>query len=163
MKWDSARQSKERLLARVADILTELTRSGPYAVSPEWFTVDLTMPQARVIFLLMQKGIQRMNNLASTLAISFSRATALMDQLVEKGLVERWTDPEDRRSVLCALTDNGKELAQRLLMERRSRWEERLAPLSVEELQRVSDAMELVSEALQRAAPGAEPAATASN
>ncbi len=162
MKWGSARQSKERLLAHVADILTEVARSGPYAVSPEWFTVDLTMPQARVIFLLMQKGIQRMNILASTLAISFSRATALMDQLVEKGLVERWTDPEDRRSVLCALTDQGKELAQRLLMERRSRWEERLAPLSVEELQRVSDAMELVRDALQRAAPGADPAATAS-
>ncbi|MSQ22660.1 MAG: MarR family transcriptional regulator [Dehalococcoidia bacterium] len=162
MKWDSSRQSKEQLLARVADILTEVARSGSYAISPEWFTVDLTMPQARVVFLLMQKGIQRMNNLASTLAISFSRVTALMDQLVEKGLVERWTDPDDRRSVLCALTSQGKELAQRLLMERRSRWEERLAPLSVDELPRVQEAMELVRDALQRADPGAEPATTAS-
>ena len=85
-----------------------------------------------------------------------------MDQLVEKGMVKRWTDPEDRRSVLCALTEDGKELAQRLLMERRSRWEEKLAPLSVEEIQRVSDAMELVRDAIQRAAIVVEPAITTS-
>ena len=157
------RQSKERLLASIAEMFTEVARRGPYTVSPEWFTVDLTMPQARVVFLLMQKGIQRMNSLSFTLEISFSRATALMDQLVEKGMVERWTDPEDRRSVLCALTEDGKELAQRLLMERRSRWEERLASLSVEEIQRVSDAMELVRDAIQRAVIVVEPAVTTSN
>ncbi|MSQ22246.1 MAG: MarR family transcriptional regulator [Dehalococcoidia bacterium] len=154
--------TKERLLTRVADILEEVGRSGHYQVSPDWFSLDLTMPQVRVIFLLRQKGPNRMTDLASTLVISFSRATALVDQLVEKELVERWTDPQDRRSVLCALTDKGKELAQRLLMERRSRWEERLAPLSVDELQRVQEAMELVCDALQRADPGAEPATTAS-
>lgn len=163
MKWVSERQSKERLLASVSEMLTEVARCVPYTVSPEWFTVDLTMPQARGVFLLMQNGIQRMNSLSFTLDISFSRATALMDQLVEKGMVERWTDPEDRRSVLCALTEDGKELAQRLLMERRSRWEERLAPLSMGELQRVSDAMELVRDAIQRAAIVAGPAVTTSN
>ncbi len=158
MTRGNARSTKERLLARVADILEKVARSGPYAVSPEWFTLDLTMPQVRAIFLLMQKGSQRMNNLASTLAISFSRATALVDQLVEKEMVERWTDPQDRRSVLCALTGKGTELAQRLLVERRSRWEERLTPLSQEELERVCEAMELALQAVKRKGRSGEPA-----
>ncbi len=147
IKRDAERETRAQLLAMVADIMEEITRSGPHHVSPEWFTLDLTMPQVRAIFVLLQKGQQRMNNLATTMAISFSRATSLVDQLVEKGLVERWTDPEDRRSVLCDLTQQGKDLAQRLLLERRSRWEERMAPLSVEELQKVCQAMELVRDA----------------
>ena len=163
MKIGKEQKTKERLLAQVADTFTEVARSGPHGVSPEWFTVDITMPQVRAIFLLTQEGVQRMNNLASTLGVSFSRATGLMDQLVEKGLAERWTDPQDRRSVLCALTQEGKDLGHRLLGERRSRWEERLAPLSMEELQKVCDAMELVRDAIRRAALGAEPAATGSS
>ena len=152
--------SKEQLLARVSSILEEIARSGPYAVSPEWFTLDLTMPQVRAVFLLLQGNPQRMTNLASTLAISFSRATGLVDQLVEKELVTRWTDPEDRRSVLCVLTEQGKELGHRLLMERRSRWEERLAPLSVADLTKVCKAMEMIRDATLRAPPAAEPVAS---
>ena len=41
--------SREYLLDRVVDILEEVTRSGPHTVSPEWFTLDLTMPQVRVV------------------------------------------------------------------------------------------------------------------
>ena len=76
-------------------------------------------------------------------------------------MVDRWTDPEDRRSVLCGLTEEGKELGQRLLAERRSRWEERLAPLSLADLKRVCEAMELVRDAAQQAALAAGLAASA--
>ena len=79
--------SKEYLLTRVIDILEEVTRSGPYSVSREWFTLDLTMPQVRVLFLLLQDGTLRMSGLASTLDVSMSSATGLVDRLVEKGLV----------------------------------------------------------------------------
>ena len=148
--------SKEYPLDRVVDILDEVTRSGPHAVSPEWFTLDLTMPQVRVVFLLLQEGSLRMSELASTLDVSMSRATGLVDRLVDKDLVNRWPDSEDRRSVLCALTEQGLELGQRLLAARRSRWEERLAPLSQSELKKVGRAMELVLDAIRRAMPETE-------
>ena len=148
--------SREYLLNRVVDILEEITRSGPHTVSPEWFTLDLNMPQVRVVFLLRQEGSLRMSELASTLDVSMSRATGLVDQLVEKDMVNRWQDIEDRRSVLCALTERGRELVQRLLAARRSRWEERLTPLSQAELKKVCKAMELVHDAIRRATPEAE-------
>ena len=145
--------SKEHLLDRMAYILEELTRSGSYAVSPEWFTLDLTMPQVRVVFLLLQEETLRMSEVASALEVSMSRATGLVDRLVEKDLVRRWQDVEDRRSVLCELTEHGLDLGKLLLAARRSRWEERLAPLSESELVQVCGAMEFILEAVHRVVP----------
>ena len=136
--------TRDDLLNRVVDILVEVTRSGPQTVSPEWFTLDLTMPQVRVVFLLLQEGSLRMSEMASTLGVSMSGATGLVDRLVEKEMVSRWQDSEDRRSVLCALTEQGLNLGQRLLAARRSRWEERVASLSHGDLKKVYRAMELI-------------------
>ena len=142
-----ARPSRESLLNQVIDILEEVYRSGPRAVPPGWFTLELNMPQVRVVFLLLQERSLRMSELASALDVSMSRATGLMDSLVEKDLVDRWPDTEDRRSVLCALTEQGSELGHSLLAARRSRWEERLAHLSQAKLERVFEAMKLISSA----------------
>ncbi|MBI4282098.1 MAG: MarR family transcriptional regulator [Chloroflexi bacterium] len=148
--------SREHLLKQAVDILAEVTSSGPYTISPEWLTLDLSTPQIRALFLILQEGSLRMSRLASALDVSVSRATGLVDRLVEKDLVSRWPDPDDRRSVLCALTEKGKELAQRLSAARRSRWEERLAPLSQAELKKVCKAMELVRSAIRRGTPAPE-------
>jgi DNA-binding MarR family transcriptional regulator len=142
-----AQQSRKYLLTQVVDILEEVYHSGSRAVSPEWFTLDLSMPQVRVVFLLLQERPLRMSELASALDVSMSRATGLLDRLVEKELVNRWSDPDDRRSVLCALTEHGNELGHGLLAARRSRWEERLAALSQAELKKIFEAMELVRSA----------------
>lgn len=155
-------ESKEKLLAQAADGLEEVTRADPQTVSPEWFTLDLTMPQVRAVFLLLRQSPQRMSSLASTLGVSMSGATGLVDRLVEKQMVVRWTDPEDRRSVLCALTELGKGLGMRLLAERRSRWEERLAPLSLPELKKVCKALELVRDATRKSGAAPAPVASAS-
>ena len=144
--------SRDYMLNQAIDALVEVTRSGPHSVSPEWFTLDLSMPQVRVLFLLLQEGALRMSGLASTLDVSMSSATGLVDRLVDKELVSRWPDPEDRRSVLCALSEDGRELAQRLLAARRHRWEERLMPMPEDELEKVCHAMELVLTATRRAA-----------
>ena len=74
-----------------------------------------------------------------------------MDRLIGKNLVERWTDPDDRRSVRCKLTTEGRDLSERLLAARRSRWEDRLNPLSKEELKTVCNAVEIVLEAASSA------------
>jgi len=147
------KMAKRKLLTRVAEVMEEVSRSGPHTVSQEWFTLDLTMPQMRAVFLLVQSGPMRMSDLATSLDISLSRATGLIDKLVEKDLVKRWTDPDDRRSVLCNLTDKGLDLVPRLMAQRRFRWEERLAGLSEEELKQVCSAMELVRKASRQTTP----------
>ncbi|MBI4236404.1 MAG: MarR family transcriptional regulator [Chloroflexi bacterium] len=120
----------QRIIADLEQVLDAL-RSG---IPSEWFTLELTMPQLRALFALLSESPSRMGALASHLGVSLSGATGLMDRLVEKGLAERWVDPEDRRSVMCRLSPQGRELGERLLRLRRTRWEERLAALTDEEM-----------------------------
>src|SRR5688572_19066860 len=49
----------------------------------------------------------RMTELADRVMLSPSGMTRLVDRLVDKGLVERRTDPEDGRVALASLTDQG--------------------------------------------------------
>lgn len=144
-------QSRTALIARVANIIEEVTRSGSSPIPKEWFTLDLTMPQLRALFALLQEESLRMSSVSSTLGISLSTTTGLMDRLIDKKLVERWTDPDDRRSVRCKLTVEGKDLCETLLAARRSQWEDRLNPLSKEELKTVCNAVEIVLGAARNA------------
>ena len=144
MASDEYLASRGQLLSRALEDIERVIQSGPHSVSREWFTIDLNMPQIRVVFLLLQEEPLRMSDMAASLEVSMSRVTGLIDKLVERELVTRWTDQYDRRSVLCCLTEAGKELGGRLLAERRFRWEERLNHLNVSELKKFCQAMELV-------------------
>ncbi len=130
----SPRASKEELIKEVVVQLEETLRSLRSGISEEWFTTEVTMPQLRGLFLLLRNGPSRMGDLAANLGISISSATGLIDKLVDRGLVERSADPNDRRSVICALSSKGRELAERLLQLRRSQWESRLEGIPEEQL-----------------------------
>jgi DNA-binding MarR family transcriptional regulator len=51
-----------------------------------------------------------MGELSSSLSVPFSTATRITNWLVDKGFVQRLSDPQDRRVVLVALTEKGIEL-----------------------------------------------------
>jgi long-chain acyl-CoA synthetase len=71
-------------------------------------TVDLTLPQYRLLTLLTE-GEHVANHLADLLSVSPPSVTALVDGLAERGLVERRPDPGDRRRVSHAITPAGLE------------------------------------------------------
>lgn len=149
-------QSREELTRRVVEALDLMNRSTRYRISEEWLQIQLTMAQVRVLLLLLAEKRMRMSSLAASLGSTFSAATGLVDRLVERKLVERQTDPEDRRTVVCCLTAEGEELAGRLLLTRHLQWEERLRPLTIEELRLVARAMEIIANATQRVPREAE-------
>ena len=129
-------------LALVVDRLEQLLQQLRAEIPPEWFTMDLTMPQFRALMVLHEHGPCRMGVLASRLGVSLSGATSLMDRLVQKGIVGRWVNPEERRSVFAGLTGEGKDLAGSLLRLRRSRWEERLESIDLPDLDLVAKALD---------------------
>ena len=69
--------------------------------------VDLTLPQYRMLAHLAS-GTAAASVLAGTLAVSRPSLTALADGLVARGLVERRSDPGDRRKVDHVLTPGGR-------------------------------------------------------
>jgi len=69
-------------------------------------TVDLTLPQYRVLGILAE-GSAAASGLADRLAVRRPSITALIDGLVARGLVDRRQEDSDRRRVALRLTDEG--------------------------------------------------------
>ncbi|ARP70061.1 MarR family transcriptional regulator [Streptomyces pluripotens] len=73
----------------------------------------LTGPQARLLSLLALEPLP-MRKLALKLKCEPSNVTGIVDRLESRGLVERRSDPADRRVKVAAATDEGRRVAQDL-------------------------------------------------
>ena len=76
---------------------------------------DLTVSQYDALLRLALAPGQRlqMGEVAGSLLFSSGAATKLFDRLVQRGLVVRSADPNDRRCVIVGLTDEGSALIDR--------------------------------------------------
>ncbi len=70
---------------------------------------DLSMPQYRLLSLLSEGSVNA-STLARRLVVSRPSVTALVDGLVARGMVERGTDPADRRHVTHLVTQRGHDV-----------------------------------------------------
>lgn len=73
---------------------------------------DINPSQARALGVLRREGVMRVSELSDHLHIAARSATEVVDALQERGLVERRSDPQDRRATLVALTDRGRGVAE---------------------------------------------------
>jgi DNA-binding MarR family transcriptional regulator len=68
----------------------------------------LTHPEWSVLGTLRNSGSRKPGVLARYLELSTGAMTSRLDTLEEKGLIRRVPDPDDRRSVVVELTDEGR-------------------------------------------------------
>jgi DNA-binding MarR family transcriptional regulator len=141
--------SKEQLVVRFAEALQGFLAQSRSRSLQEWTETELTMPQVRTLILLGH-GPKRMSDLASYLGSGMSSATSMIDRLVSKGLVERIEDESDRRVVTCQLTGPGQEIAERFLRLSLSRMESTADILTLDELEVIVPALELLRDAITR-------------
>jgi DNA-binding MarR family transcriptional regulator len=92
----------DRALLRATRALALAARSLERAAG----AVDLTLAQYRVLALIAA-GDERSSLLADRLAVAKPTITAVVDGLVERGLIERGTVQGDRRSIRLSLTKPG--------------------------------------------------------
>jgi DNA-binding MarR family transcriptional regulator len=81
--------------------------------APEFLEIAITMPQAKVLYLLGAAGELHMSELVIRLGVSLSTVSGLVDRVVEAGLAVRHEDPADRRQVVVGLTPSGLEFIDR--------------------------------------------------
>ena len=74
----------------------------------------LSPPQAMFLLLLHETDTITMGDLSKYLGTTQGVATRMVDRLVEKGMVQRKGDPNDRRVVLVSLSRKGKTLARKM-------------------------------------------------
>ena len=112
-------QARDSQAARVWTAMRDLTDSYP---SKEVLreALNLGRGSGRVKALLwLAEGPLSLSELAEAVRVDAPYATLIVDNLEERGLVERRPDPADRRRKLVALTPEGKEAAQRALRIKR--------------------------------------------
>ena len=65
---------------------------------------DLSMAQVNALMMIRARGPLSLTELAGQLGVSPPSASAMVDRLVDKGLVSRKQSPEDRRRVVIGIS-----------------------------------------------------------
>ena len=113
----------------------------------EWLSLDLSTPQLKVVLLLLVHGPSRMSIIASALGVSLATGTGVVDRLVERGIVVRQGDPEDRRVVLCCLSPKGEKMLVGLWKLAREHAEIMFRSLSIDQIMAVRAGLQALLEA----------------
>ena len=91
-------------------------------------------PYHHAILLVVGEGApETQGDIADTLGYDRGQLVGLLDELEERGLVERKRDPSDRRRHVVQLTAEGKQTLRRLRAVSRQVEDEFLSPLSEQE------------------------------
>jgi DNA-binding MarR family transcriptional regulator len=99
-----------------------------------WEEMDINFPQLRILFRVRAHPGIDLRTLAEQMGISASAASQQVDKLVDRKLLERKDDPEDRRRLSLELTERGRQATGEISRASRSYLESALSTLSREEL-----------------------------
>jgi len=100
---------------------------------------DVTFAQRKIMVMIDNAGPQKMSDIARQIQVTMSGATAVVDKMVQAGLVTREFSPSDRRVVLIALSEKGREVLRECVKAQEKLFEsilDRLAPEKQTELLR---------------------------
>ncbi|HEY6760740.1 MAG TPA: MarR family transcriptional regulator [Baekduia sp.] len=107
--------------------------------------VDLSMTQLKLLHVLDEfEGEVSVKELAEALAMSLPNASRTVDALLQRGLVERREDLEDRRVKRVGVTAQARELIDRVDTARLHGLEDWAAQLSPVQRQALLDALSLL-------------------
>jgi DNA-binding MarR family transcriptional regulator len=80
----------------------------------------LTLPQLRALVVVDTCGPVKLAALAATLKVNPSTALRMVERLESARLIDRKTNPDNRREVILRLTPAGRDLVARVLAHRRT-------------------------------------------
>lgn len=96
----------ERIIAEFRAAFRELRCVG----SERMLRQGLSMSHLHAMAVLERHGEMAMSRFADQLDVSLSNATGLVDRMEERGLIERYRVPGDRRVVMVRITERGRSM-----------------------------------------------------
>ncbi len=145
--------SRDRLMTAIDELMREVFGRylRPKRKPPD---LDLTLAQLHCLRMIGRMGSPSMSELSAELYLQPSTTTALVDALVEHGLVQRQEDVEDRRVVRAELTAEGRRRRDSHRRAARQRLMALLGDLEDEELRQIHEALTLLHGAALRRGDG---------
>lgn len=119
------------------------------AHAAEFTTTDLTMAQAKLLYVVTAGGELTLSEIATRLKVSASTASGAVDHLVGIGMLTRADDPANRRQVRVAATELGVATLEQLRELGTHQLRVLLEHLDDADLETVERAIQVLSDALE--------------
>lgn len=74
----------------------------------------LTPAQCRLLYILLDKSVCTVTEVARELYVTPSAITAITDRLTRRKMIKRRRDSHDRRTVEISITDKGKDIITKI-------------------------------------------------
>jgi DNA-binding MarR family transcriptional regulator len=118
--------------------------------APAGLHVGIAPGHVHIMKTLQDEGTLHVTGIGQKLLLPGPQMTHLLDGLVEQGMVERRTDPVDRRSINIILTDKGRDFLEehdKVIMDG---IRTALSSLDAEELEDLSVSLRRLSDTLSK-------------
>ena len=109
----------------------------------------LRVPEWRVLACLVDGEARMITRLAEFALMEQSRMTRIVDQMAARNLVERVADAGDKRRVRVRLTDQGQELATRLVGDAQAHEAQLLSSLADTDAARIKTVLQSLLASLE--------------
>lgn len=123
------------------------------AHAAEFTTLDLTMAQAKLLYVVVAAGELSMSEIAQRLGVTVSTASGAVDHLVGLGYLARADDPANRRQVQVSITRLGAETLDQVRELGQRQLQMLLEPLGDSDLEIIERATRIMADALSTADP----------
>jgi len=84
------------------------------AHAADFTTLDITMAQAKLLYVVSARGELSMSEIARQLGVTASTASGAVDHLVGLGYLARSDDPANRRQVRVSVTPLGSQTLEQI-------------------------------------------------
>ncbi|MGT2959196.1 MarR family transcriptional regulator [Streptococcus bovimastitidis] len=111
-------------------VMRKAFRTIDAKVSESYKDFELTPTQFAVLDVLNAKGTLKIGELINSMLATSGNMTVVIKNMEKKGWVERIMCPNDKRSFLVSLTEDGKAVIEKALPQHISRVEETFSVLT---------------------------------
>lgn len=113
--------------------------------------LGVTPAQGYTLLALPETGNVTMNELSVRMRLANSTMTRMVDPLIQKGLLVREPDPEDRRIVRVRLTEQGQEVKIRLKQAMQDLFSQILKDIPEGERETIVQSLETLKQSIMNA------------
>ena len=139
---------KKETIEELVELQRRIDRDRRQYELDAWMRLHLGIGQLKTLFFISNRGATTTGKLATALKVTPTNVTGIIDRLLEKNLITRTGDPDDRRVLLLRTTPQGDELVAELRQKRRERMTELFTRLNDEEAAIVAQGLKIMVKAI---------------
>ena len=147
---------KKEFIEEMIELQRRVDRDRRQHELDAWMRLRLGVGQLKVLFFISNRGSTTTGKLAAALEVTPTNVTGIIDRLLEKNLITRTGDPDDRRVLLLRTTPRGDELVSELRQKRKERMTELFSRLTDEEAEIVDKSLKIMVKTIESGEPNSD-------